>query len=76
MINMCYPPLSWQTYDVEFKSDPVDPKAKTQMAKCTVYHNGVKIHDNVPFPSGQGHFHLQNHGDPVFYRNIWVVELK
>ena len=46
------------------------------MAKAIVLHNGVKVHDKVAFPSGQGHLHLQNHGNPVFYRNIWLVELK
>jgi hypothetical protein len=75
-VNMCYPPLTWQTYDVEFKSEPVDTKNKKQMARVTVRHNGVRIHDNVEFPSGEGPFHLQNHGNPVFFRNIWVMELK
>jgi hypothetical protein len=76
LVNMCYPPLTWQTYDVELKSDPVDPATKKQMAKVMVFHNGIKIHDNVPLPSGQGPLHLQNHGNPVFYRNIWAMELK
>jgi hypothetical protein len=75
-VNMCLPPLSWQTYDVEFKSGPPDPKSKKQVARVTVWHNGVKVHDGLDYPSGQGPFHLQNHGNPVFYRNIWVVELK
>jgi hypothetical protein len=76
LVNMCFPPLTWQTYDVEFRTDPPDPSGKKSMAKATVYHNGVKIHDNLPFSSGQGPLHLQNHGNPVFYRNIWVLELK
>jgi hypothetical protein len=74
-VNMCYPPLTWQTFDVDFRSDPPDPKTKKQVAKVTVHHNGVKIHDNLEYPSGQGHLHLQNHGNPVFYRNIWVMEM-
>lgn len=76
LVNMCYPPLSWQTFDVEFRSQPAPAKGKRRMAKVTVYHNGVKIHDNVQFPSAEGPLHLQNHGNPVFYKNIWVVELK
>jgi hypothetical protein len=76
LVNMCYPPLTWQTYDVELKSDPLDPASKKQMVKVSVSHNGVKIHDNVVLAGGQGPLHLQNHGNPVFYRNIWVVELK
>jgi len=75
-VNMCYPPLVWQTFDVEFKSEPADPKSKKQTARITVHHNGVKIHDALEFPSGQGPINLQNHGNPVFFRNIWLVELK
>lgn len=75
-VNMCYPPLSWQTFDVEFKSESPDPKTNKQIAKVTVFHNGVKVHDALDYPSGSGHLHLQNHGNPVFYRNIWLVELK
>ena len=68
-VHMCYPPLAWQTYDVELTSDK-------KTAHATVLHNGVKIHDKFELPSGEGPFHLQNHGNPVFYRNVWVVELK
>lgn len=75
-INMCYPPLTWQTYDVEFKTGPIDPKTKKATARVTVHHNGVNVHDGLEFPTGQGPIHLQNHGNPVFYRNIWLVELK
>lgn len=75
LVNMCFPPLTWQTFDVEFKSGPADPKTKKQTARVTVHHNGVKIHDALEYPSGRGHLHLQNHGNPVVYRNIWVVEL-
>lgn len=75
-VNMCFPPLTWQTFDVEFKSEPADPATKKAKARVTVFHNGVKIHEGIELPSGQGHLHLQNHGNPVFYRNIWVVELK
>lgn len=71
-VNMCYPPLSWQTYDVVFQADPANPKK----ANVTVQHNGVVVHENFELPTGQGHLHLQNHGNPVFYRNIWLVELK
>ena len=58
-------------------------------AKVTVRHNGVVIHDNVelkkPTPGGglsgkdtaePGPIQLQGHGNPVFYRNIWIVEKK
>ena len=80
-------PLSWQTYDVEFTAAKYDGKKKIANARMTVRHNGVVIHDNVelprrttasPLPDGPdpGFLHLQNHGNPVRYRNIWVVEKK
>lgn len=73
-VNMCLPPLSWQTYDVEFKVAP-DPKTQKMANLAVVYHNGVKIHEDIPF-SLSGGIHLQNHGNPVVYRNIWVLEAK
>jgi hypothetical protein len=72
-VNMCFPPLSWQTYDVDIKADD---KGNTI---ATVLHNGVKVHDNyiinkkAPSPMT---INLQNHGNPVMYRNIWFVEAK
>ncbi len=72
-VNMCFPPLSWQTYDVDISAGD---KGNTI---ATVLHNGVKVHDNyvlrnkTPTPTT---IHLQNHGNPVMYRNIWFVESK
>jgi hypothetical protein len=84
---MCYPPLSWQTYDVEFTAARYQPDGKkSATARVTLVHNGVKVLDNVGIRgvSGggiaeadtPGPFHLQNHGNPVYFRNIWVVETK
>jgi hypothetical protein len=88
-VNMCFPPLSWQTYDVEYKAARFDADGKKIIANpvVTVFHNGVKIHDNVEIPfctedhkrkitTNAGAIHLQNHGDPVYFRNIWLVETK
>ena len=86
-LNMCYPPLCWQTYDIEFTAAKFKDGKKVEDARMTVLHNGVKIHDNVklpkrttasPLPEGPepGFLHLQDHGNPVRYRNIWVVEKK
>jgi hypothetical protein len=86
-INMAFPPLSWQTYDIEFEAAKFDEAGKKiKNAIATVKHNGVLIHDKFELqkPTGGGkpetkeggQFQLQNHGDKVFYRNIWVVEKK
>jgi hypothetical protein len=84
-VNMCYPPLQWQTYDIDFTAAKFDAAGKkTANAKATVKHNGVTIHDNVEISDktggGQaeaptpGVLQLQNHGNPVFFRNVWVIE--
>ena len=85
-VNMCYPPLIWQTYDVDFTCAKFDAEGKvTEPARVTIKHNGVLIHDNIPLkptPGGKqsdekpGAIYLQDHGDPVRFRNIWLVEKK
>lgn len=82
-VNMCLPPLSWQTYDVEYKAARFGADGKvTANPVVTVLHNGVKVHDNQEIkPQGgkgedqPGSINLQDHGNPVYYRNIWVVPL-
>jgi Domain of Unknown Function (DUF1080) len=87
LVNMCFPPLAWQTYDIEFTPAQFgEDGKKAKNGRTTIYHNGVKIHDNVEFPKecpgGQkedanpGPFQLQDHGDPVIYKNVWVVPVK
>jgi len=82
LVNMCAPPTQWQTYDITFYA----PSAEKKNARVTVVHNGVTIHDNLslPKPTGgaldsdvnkAGGIYLQDHGNPVQYRNIWLVEL-
>ena len=84
-INMCFPPLTWQTYDVEFTTAEYRDGEKIQDARMSVWHNGVQVHDSVALPKGTtahpvkvgpepGPLYLQDHGNPVRYRNIWVVE--
>ncbi len=83
--NMCYPPLSWQTYDIDFTAAKYEGDKKVKNATMTVSHNGVVIHKDVelpktttaaPVPEGPdpGPIYLQDHGNPVRYRNVWVVE--
>ena len=85
-VNMCLPPLTWQTYDVDFEAAIFDADGKKQIepAYLTVRLNGFKIHDRQPVKSHTGGgkpvsaepgpIFLQGHGNPVFYRNIWIVE--
>jgi hypothetical protein len=84
-VNMCLPPLAWQTYDIDFTPAVFGADGKkTADGRATIRHNGVVIHDDVAFPKecpgGQkeaptpGAFQFQNHGDPVVFRNVWVVE--
>jgi hypothetical protein len=87
IVNMCFPPLTWQTYDIEFKAAKWDAAGKKlESARATIKHNGVVIHDNLelvkgtpghrPEAPGPEHLHLQDHGNPVVFRNIWIVEKK
>jgi hypothetical protein len=47
-VNMCYPPLQWQTYDIDFISAKFGPDGKkTAKARLTLKQNGAVIHDNV-----------------------------
>jgi hypothetical protein len=85
-VNMCLPPLAWQTYDIEFRAARYDDAGtKTADARITVRHNGTVVQNDVPLPrttraaplkesSEPGPLHLQNHGNPVRFRNIWLVK--
>jgi hypothetical protein len=83
-VNMCYPPLQWQTYDIDFTPAQFENGNKIKNAVITAKHNGVLIHDKaeIPGPTGGGkpetteggEIQLQGHGNPVFYRNVWIVE--
>lgn len=78
-VNMCFPPLVWQTYDIEHRPGKIDPETKKQGSPTiTVRHNGVLVHDNYELKgaSSKGNINLQDHGNPVVYRNAWLVEMK
>lgn len=81
-INMSYPPLSWQTYDVDYYMQRYDEAGKqTSPPMMSVRHNGVLIHNRRVLPPetevrpdrDPGRIYLQEHHDRVVFRNIWVV---
>ena len=77
-VNMCLPPLVWQTFDVEFSNPPRDADGKPQEnVRVTVRHNGTVIHEDYDTgrrESGPRRIHFQRHGNRVQYRNIWLTE--
>jgi hypothetical protein len=86
-VNMALPPLAWQTYDIDFTAAKYDGDKLVENPRITVKHNGVVIHDNVELPGDRnttaapvaagkepGPLYLQDHGNPVRFRNVWVVE--
>lgn len=87
-LNMCLQPLAWQTYDVEFTAAKFDATGKrTAWPRITVRLNGVGVHEGLelakdfttsapitrPLDSPEGPVFLQNHGNPVVFRNLWIV---
>lgn len=88
-VNMCFPPLTWQTFDVEFHAAKYEGDKLVEEPWMTVKHNGVVVHEKVKLPKGEptraapvaagpepGPVYLQDHGNPVRYRNIWVQPIE
>ena len=86
-VNMCLPPLQWQTYDITFTNAVAEDGKKTKNARITAKLNGVVIHDDKEIPGKTGGardgaegtpgpLQLQGHGNPLQFRNIWIVEKK
>ena len=89
LVNACKKPGEWQTYDVIFMAPEFTEKGSLKSpARITVLQNGVLIQNNFMLrgpteynripkyePHGKASISLQDHGNPVSYRNIWVREL-
>lgn len=84
-VNMCLPPLQWQTYDIQFTAPRWGAGGnKLRNGRLTVWHNGVKTQDDIELPNKTGAGQVeaptllptrfQNHKDPVRFRNIWIVD--
>src|SRR5262245_453127 len=88
LVNACKAPTIWQSYDIEFHAPKCENGKKVEPARMTVYHNGIKIHDDVKIPVDNtragmggdpctpGPILLQDHGNPVQYRNVWLLPMK
>jgi cytochrome c2 len=84
-LNLCLPPLAWQTYDADFTAARFDEQGKkVANARLSVRLNGVFVQQNIELPHATtaaplgegpepGPIYLQDHGNPVRYRNIWVL---
>ena len=90
LVNASAPPGTWQTYDIIFRAPRFDENGDvSEPATCTVLHNGVLIQDHVKLkgdtvyrglPEYTPHaerlpLRLQDHSNPVSFRNIWIREL-
>ena len=90
MANVCRKPGEWQTYDIVFECPRFGPDGKVaKPGIVTLFHNGVVVQNHFELQGGtyfdrpasyENHpdrqpIRLQNHGDPVKYRNIWLREL-
>ena len=82
-VNASKPAGEWQSYDIFFTSARWDGQQKTQNARVTVYWNGVLVHNDVELKTNTAHttkeqphpgpIRLQEHANPVQYRNIWIA---
>lgn len=86
LTNACKPAMEWQAYDVIFRAPRCEGKVLKENARLTVFHNGIIIHNNVQLPGMTGaptdsdiqlpgHLRLQDHGNIIWYRNIWALPL-
>jgi len=89
-VNACRAPGEWQTYDILFRAPRFEGDALVSPGLLTVLHNGVAVHHAEMFHGATAHrqvasyrahdatgpIQLQDHGNPVRFRNIWVRALE
>lgn len=87
LVNASRKPGEWQAYDIIFHGPQKGADGKMEPGSFTVLHNGVLVQDHVPVKGdattaamfqglvSKGPLVLQDHGNPVRYRNIWVRPL-
>ena len=88
LVNACKAPAVWQAYDIDFQAPVFKDGKKVTPAKISVVQNGKAIHQDVSIPidntvsglggdpSKPGPIMLQYHGNPVQYRNIWILSVE
>ncbi len=87
LVNACRPPGEWQSYDIIFHAPQPGENGQVRPGSFTVIHNGVLVQDHIPVEgksttaakfsgaTAQGPLVLQDHGNPVRYRNVWIRKL-
>ena len=86
LVNACRPAMQWQSYDAIFRAPRVEGSQVREKVRLTVLQNGQVIHNNIELPGvtggaidqevgTPGPLLLQDHGNLVCYRNVWIVPL-
>jgi hypothetical protein len=87
LVNASRKPGEWQSYDIVFHAPKRQTDGSIKPGTFTVFHNGVLVQDNTPIAgeattaaklsgiASKGPLFLQDHGNPVRYRNIWLRKL-
>ncbi|KAB2641151.1 MAG: DUF1080 domain-containing protein [Verrucomicrobia bacterium] len=87
LVNACRKPGEWQAYDIIFHAPKRLADGKSQAGSYTVLHNGVLIQDHIPVGEDsttaaplkgfveKAPLYLQDHGNPVRFRNVWLRKL-
>ena len=90
LVNACRPPGEWQTYDIAFEAPVFKDGKILKHAFVTIFQNGVLVQNHTEILGGTSHrslpstdphgekesISLQDHGNPIRYRNIWIRPVK